>query len=137
MTQLVPELSEKEWDAQLFATRTGLASMLGWTLSYHTLRSKGSASGFPDRVLARERIVFVETKSATGKVSPAQKGWLDGLARAGGECYLWRPADLDEAAQVLGKRWLFDPRTHSLERKEQFLLPASVWLPGKGRRDGR
>ncbi len=95
---------EKEWDYQLFNSKKGLAPMLGWRLCYHTLRSKGSQSGFPDRVLVRERVIFAELKREKGIVSANQTEWLNGLALAGAEVYLWRPSDLDEIAQILSKR---------------------------------
>ncbi len=83
---------EKEWDYQLFNSKKGLAPMLGWRLCYHTLRSKGSQSGFPDRVLVRERVIFAELKREKGVVSDHQREWLDGLAAAGAEVYLWLPS---------------------------------------------
>jgi hypothetical protein len=122
------DLTEKTWDAQLFASKTGLAPMLGWRLTYHTLRSKGSRSGFPDRVLVRERAIFAELKSETGTVSEAQAEWLDGLARAGAECYVWKPSDLDEIGRILSLR---DGRA----RVRDVLQPRSLWLPGIGRAD--
>lgn len=133
------DMTEKEWDAQLFAAKTGLAPMLGWTLSYHTLRSKGSASGFPDRVLARERVIYVETKSTSGRLSEAQRRWLDGLAKAGAEAYVWYPSDLDEVARVLGKRWSYSMISRALVSSDLLtvLEPGSMWIPGAGRRDGR
>jgi hypothetical protein len=101
------DITEKEWDAQLFSKQKGLATMLGWELCYHTLRSKGSAPGFPDRVLVRDRVVFVELKREGQKVRYTQRQWMNGLAAAGAEVYLWFPSDLDEVANVLGKRWTF------------------------------
>lgn len=98
------DVTEKEWDTQLFNSRKGLVTMLGWQLTYHTLRSKGSRSGFPDRVLVRERVVFVELKREGGKPSDEQVRWLTGLAVAGAEVYLWRPSDIDEIARVVGTR---------------------------------
>jgi hypothetical protein len=107
------DILEKEWDHTLFNSKNGVAAMLGWRLCYHTLRSKGSQSGFPDRVLVRERIIFVELKrELTGKKSEDEKRqptehqreWLDGLAAAGAEVYLWRPSDLDEIAKILSWR---------------------------------
>lgn len=117
------EIDEKTWDAQLFATRTGLASTLGWRLRYHTLRSKGSTSGFPDRVLVRERVIFAELKTETGKPTDSQQQWLTGLAAAGAEVYLWRPSDLEEIGKVLAQRG--DP----------WWPRASLWLPGGCRND--
>jgi hypothetical protein len=123
------DVLEKDWDHTLFNSQKGLAPMLGWRLCYHTLRSKGSQSGFPDRVLVRERVIFVELKrELTGKASvdrdrqptEHQREWLDGLAKAGAETYLWRPGDLDEIGEILsmrgrpdryfGSRWLLDGR---------------------------
>ncbi len=101
---------EKEFDFQLFNSKKGLAPMLGWRLCYHTLRSKGSQSGFPDRVLVRERIIFAELKREKGVVTPGQVEWLNGLAAAGAEVYLWRPSDLDEIALILSHRARPEPR---------------------------
>jgi hypothetical protein len=101
------DILEKEWDATLFNSQKGLAPMLGWRLCYHTLRSKGSQSGFPDRVLVRERVIFAELKrekKVATPISAHQREWLDGLAMAGAEVYLWRPSDLDEIAAILSMR---------------------------------
>lgn len=117
------ELTEKQWDAQLFNSRDGLATMLGWKLNYHTLRSKGSRSGFPDRVLVRDRVVYAELKTAIGKPTDGQIEWLDGLARAGAEVYLWRPADLDEIARILTRHY------------GDLTGLRSLWIPGIGRAD--
>jgi len=147
----LPEILERDWDRQLFAAgrKPGIATQLGWH-SHWTFNSKGSAHGFPDRTLARDRVIFAELKrELTGKKSEdanrhpsaAQIGWLDQLARAGAEVYLWRPSDLDEIARILGKRWghghtdggtnvtfLFAPG-------EQPFRPRSLWIPGAGRAD--
>lgn len=98
------DILEKEWDYQLFNSKRGLAPMCGWRLCYHTLRSKGSQSGFPDRVLVRERVIFAELKREKGVPTPAQVDWLNGLAAAGAEVYLWRPSDLDEIGLILSRR---------------------------------
>jgi VRR-NUC domain len=130
--------SEQEWDGVLFRGDKAVAAMLGWRLRYHTLRSKGSQSGFPDRVLVRDRVVYVETKSEKGKPSDAQIDWLDGLTKAGSECYLWRPSDWDEAGRVLSKRWVFLPRPSEggrLHMGEEFWIPGSLWVAGVGRYD--
>lgn len=133
------ELDEKAWDAQLFATKTGLATTLGWTLRYHTLRSKGSTSGFPDRVLVRDRVIFAELKKEGGKPTDAQRTWLTGLAKAGAEVYLWRPSDLEEAGAVLGKRWQFigapEQLTPTLSSAHRVWTPGSLWLPAGHRHD--
>lgn len=97
------DLTEKEWSDDLVGTagNPGLARTLGWTTCYHTLRSKGSASGFPDWVLVRERVIFLELKTETGKVSDAQAEWINALFLAGAEVWIVRPRHLEEIAHVL------------------------------------
>ncbi len=126
------DVLESDWDAQLFRGKNALASQLGWT-TYHTLRSKGSKSGYPDRTLVRERIVFAELKREKTGPTPDQVDWLDKLAAAGGEVYLWRPSDLDEISRVLSTRWLF--QHHHLVRGAEVCQPRSLWIPGVGRAD--
>ena len=133
------DVLEDEWDRQLFRGPNALATMLGWT-SYHTLRSRGSKAGYPDRTCVRDRILFAELKREKTQPTRDQVRWLDRLAQAGGEVYLWRPSDLDEAAVILGRRWRLthtpagDPVLRSTSRDET-LAAASAWLPGVGRRD--
>jgi len=138
------EVLEKEWDASVFGAK-GLAPLLGWT-SYHTLRSRGSRPGFPDRTLFKQRIIYAELKrELTGaksedlnrRPSAEQTKWLDGLSRAGGEVYLWRPSDLDEIARILSAPWTFLPLrpdvSPSLVRGGERWCPRSLWIPGVGR----
>lgn len=100
-----PELTEKQLTAQVIGPKKdpGLARQLGFT-AYHTLRSKGSEAGYPDWTLARERVIFLELKTETGKVSDAQVHWIDVLTRAGAECYVVRPRHLQAIAWVFAKR---------------------------------
>lgn len=81
-----------------------LAQVCGWQRIYHTHDSRRSQHGFPDLVLVRERIVFLELKRDKGKLAPAQKLWLRALRDAGGEVYLIRPRDVDNLAAVLQAR---------------------------------
>lgn len=89
-------LTEKQWQRQL----TDLARVLGWR-TYHTFLSRWSDSGFPDLVLVRDRVIFIECKRSNGQPTAAQAEWLEALAEAGAETYLWTPADFDEAQRVL------------------------------------
>lgn len=134
------DLTEKEWEAQLFNSQKGLAPALGWKLIYHTLRSKGSRSGFPDRVLVRDRVVYAEMKTEKGPTSDTQREWLTGLAAAGAETYLWRPSDLDEIATVLNRRWWFIASSGGSNPSlaaHGFTswTPGSLWLPAGHRND--
>ena len=148
------EILERDWDRQLFAggRKPGIATTLGWH-SHWTFNSRGSAHGFPDRTLARDRVIFAELKrELTGKKSedanrvpsPAQIEWLDRLARAGAEVYLWRPSDLDEIARVLSLRnvvfsFFGAMRPAYLDDgsgvPSHWWTPSSLWIPGVGRHD--
>ena len=98
MTKL-PAASEKAFREQVRA----LANVLGWSV-YFTWCAVHSPAGFPDLVLARERIIFGELKSEKGKPTAAQMMWLERLSDAGGECYLWRPSDFDNIKDILQRK---------------------------------
>ena len=66
------------------------------------------------------RVVFAELKRETGKLTPAQTEWLDDLAAAGVETYLWRPSMIDEIADAARacrnaprptRPWRLEPKT--------------------------
>lgn len=88
-----------------------LAHRLNWRVAHFRTAqtSKGAwltpvaadGAGFPDLVCTRERIVFIELKSATGRLSDAQTAWAESIHRAGGEYYCFKPADWDEIERVL------------------------------------
>lgn len=94
-----PPQSEAAWQR----TVLDLARLLGWWV-YHTHDSRRSTAGFPDLVLIRDRVIFAELKTSSGKVRDAQKLWIGLLERAGGEVYLWRPDDFDEVHEILRRR---------------------------------
>jgi hypothetical protein len=90
-------------EAAFMATVREAATLTGW-LVYHTFHSKRSPSGFPDLVCVRDRVVFAELKGPTTRVTREQKRWLDALAAAGAEVYLWRPDEWEEIQRVLRTR---------------------------------
>ena len=61
-------------------------------------------AGFPDLLLTRDRILAVELKSETGKLSEDQAVWLDAFRLAGVETFVWRPSDAAEVLAVLRRR---------------------------------
>lgn len=61
----------------------------------------GDGNGFPDLILARERLVVVECKSLTGRLTDDQKRWIEAFLRCGTETYVWRPDDWDEVVKTL------------------------------------
>jgi VRR-NUC domain len=96
------DITEKQWQAQVIQ----LATLCGWR-HQHQHDSRRSVPGWPDLVLCRPpRLLAVELKSRSGKVTPEQQTWLDDLAACGVETHIWRPADLDRARTVLARRHL-------------------------------
>ena len=68
-----------------------IAKLGGWDY-YHTHDSRRSPAGWPDLVLCRPpEIIFAELKTQKGRLTAAQKHWLDMLLACGQETYVWRP----------------------------------------------
>ncbi len=56
--------------------------------------------GPPDYYAVRnDRLIFIELKGTTGKLSPEQKEWQDDLTLAGAETYVLYPTD--EVEEIL------------------------------------
>lgn len=81
-----------------------LFRLFGWTF-YHTWNSIHSPAGFPDRVAVRlSRLLFIELKSAKGKISPAQWVWIAALEATGKcEVHVWKEGQisLEEIQEIL------------------------------------
>lgn len=125
-----------EVDAQ--AAVVDIARLQRWS-AYHTHDSRGSDAGFPDLVLVRDRIVYVEMKRQGERPRPTQVDWLDRLARAGGEVYVWTIEDLDDAVAVLTRRWLYEPMSQQLgittrvePPETEWWQPRTLWIPERG-----
>lgn len=97
----MPKMSEKQFQQQV----VDMARALGW-MAYHTHDSRRSEPGFPDLVLVRERIIYAELKSETGKPTLEQLSWMEALKVAGAEVYLWRPSDACEIEETLKRKEL-------------------------------
>lgn len=100
--QLIKNPGIKE--EQFFAQVIQLAHIFGWRVAHFRpamtkwgWRTAVSAdgAGFPDCVFVRERVIYAELKSKTGQLTAEQYEWLEGLAGAGQEVYLWRPDDME------------------------------------------
>ena len=97
MSQLDRTTSEKELSLMV----RQLASLKGWKV-YHTFYSMFSDAGFPDLCLCRgDRLVFMELKTEKGKVSQAQKEWLEALALTKCEVFVFRPSEWESIVEVL------------------------------------
>lgn len=89
-------------ESELQSQVVSLCKQFGWG-HYHTHNSRRSVKGFPDLVLWRESVMFVELKQQKGVVSPDQEVVLAGLERAGAEVWVWRPSDLPQIAGRLAR----------------------------------
>ncbi|MFI5685837.1 VRR-NUC domain-containing protein [Streptomyces sp. NPDC051636] len=92
---------EEQWRHQV----REIAARYGWRLQYHTADSRRSDPGWPDEVfghLGQRRTLFIEFKTDTGRIRPAQRVWLSHLADSGFEVAIWRPRDLPTVLRVLG-----------------------------------
>jgi hypothetical protein len=84
-------------EKQFQQTVVTYAKYAGWDLVYHTHDSRRSEAGFPDLVMVRaadKRVIYRELKTETGKLTRAQKAWIDTLQAAGADADVWRPRDL-------------------------------------------
>lgn len=81
---------------QLYAARQG------WR-SFHVYDSRKSEPGFPDLVIVREAVLFVELKDNKQPLRSAQRDWRDALRAAGAHWYCWRPRDVEEVIEVLNE----------------------------------
>lgn len=104
--------SEAEFQRQVMA----LAKLHGWRRAhFHKARLSsgewltpvdGDGKGFPDILLVKRsrvksgvrspgRMLFVELKTETGRLTQDQQDWHDDLNAAGATAVVWRPRDWD------------------------------------------
>ncbi len=103
------KVSEADWERTLVQ----LARLNGWKVAGFRTAQVGKswqtpvrhdAKGWPDLVLVRDRVMFVELKTDTGRLSKEQDAWIRMLEEAGQEVYVWRPSDWDAVVEVLRGR---------------------------------
>lgn len=106
-TILDRQISEAAFQAQVIH----LAKLRGWRVAHFRPAQNsrgewrtavaGDGAGFPDLVLTRDRVIFAELKSETGRTSYAQDAWLSALQAAGAETYIWRPRHWADVERIL------------------------------------
>lgn len=93
-----PALTEQ----QLQDAVLDLAKLLGWRRAHfrpaqtkHGWRTPvaGDGKGFPDLVLIRDRVLFVELKAEKGTLTDDQLEWQAAIETAGADWRVWRPHD--------------------------------------------
>lgn len=94
----VRPMTEAQWMTRVLDT----AAWHGWRC-YHPFDSRRSTPGWPDLTMVRRgRLVIAELKTASGRVTPAQREWLADLSACPGvETYLWRPEDWPTVKKTL------------------------------------
>ena len=92
-------MTEKAFQSKVIS----IAKKLGWSV-YHTYDSRRSEPGYPDLTLVRDRVIFAELKTETGKLSQTQSVWIDLLKKADAEVYVWRPSHMNQIIKTLQTR---------------------------------
>lgn len=98
--RVLSEARARGWRAAHF--RAARTQSGGWATPV-----TADAAGFPDLVLAHPRhgVIFAELKTASGRVRPAQRAWLDLLNAAGARAVVWRPGMEREITSALRGRY--------------------------------
>lgn len=97
-----PTIAEKELQAAVIEA----ARLFGWrTAHFRTVPVKrgprviwetpvqGDGAGFPDLVLVRDEVLWIELKVGGKTLSPAQAEWLEALRAAGEQAFVWTDHD--------------------------------------------
>jgi hypothetical protein len=108
---LVSIVRPRETEAGFQRAVIDLARLMGFRVAHFRAAQTGKGwrtpvqadgAGFPDLVMTRGgRIIAVELKAERGRVSDEQLAWLDALAAAAVETYVWRPRDWERVVHVL------------------------------------
>lgn len=87
-------MSDLVSEADFQGTVVEYARLLGWTV-FHPFDSRRSTPGFPDLTCVRDgRLVFLELKGESGRLSAPQVEWLTALAEVEGvDAVMARPSD--------------------------------------------
>ncbi len=81
---------------------TDMAGWLGWHI-WHDNDSRRNGAGLPDLLCVHpdHGVLWLELKTATGRVRPEQQQWIDLLVRAGQSAHVVRPADWPDIERLL------------------------------------
>jgi hypothetical protein len=94
--ELHAELAASMTENELLALVVRAAHNAGWAIDHvfeqqHYAHRTGK--GWPDLILLRDRLLFRELKSETGRISADQQRIIAQLQRAGQDMAVWRPSD--------------------------------------------
>ena len=86
------KITEAEFQAQVIE----LLQHTHWKI-YHTWKSIHSVAGFPDIIAIREgELLVIELKSAKGKLTEAQKLWLEAFQLTCARVFVWKAGNDDD-----------------------------------------
>ena len=96
------QLARSMSEADLQKNVISLARAQGWLVAHFrpgmTKRGnwvtavQGDGAGFPDLVLVKDQVIYVELKAELGKLTNQQKTWMSRLSDAGEKIFVWRPS---------------------------------------------
>ena len=87
-------------EAALQSAIVDLAHLYGWKVALFRPAKTwqgwqtpvgADGKGWPDLTLVRDRILFVECKSDSGRLTKEQLAWIEALRAGGAEAYVWNP----------------------------------------------
>lgn len=98
MSATLPPITE----ASFQKTVIGMARVLKWTC-FHPRYSIGSDAGYPDLTLIHPThgALWLELKTRRGRISEAQRDWIDRLTDAGQRAYIVYPDQFDVIEALL------------------------------------
>ena len=101
---------KKITEAEFLSQVIKLARACGWKVAHfrpaQTARGwrtavQGDGKGFPDLVLAKRCVLFVELKVPPNKCTPEQLEWIEDLTSARARALIWTPDDWPEIKDTL------------------------------------
>ena len=98
------EYANLSTEAQFQKAVIDMGTRLGWTI-WHDNDSRRNDPGFPDLVCVHPKhgLMFVELKTAHGRIRKEQQAWIDLLDEAGVWVLVWRPANMEVIEEVFTK----------------------------------
>lgn len=98
MSATLPLITEAQFQRAIL----DMARVLGWTY-FHPRYSIGSDAGYPDLTMLHpvHGALWLELKTRRGRISEAQRDWIDCLTDAGQRAYIVYPDQFDVIEALL------------------------------------
>ena len=94
-------------EAELQRLICKLAVAQGWRVyrthgGFQKIKPNPGCAGFPDLILCKRNVLYVEVKGEKGRVDAEQTAWHEALVAAGARVRVWRPGDWVTIEEELG-----------------------------------